>query len=70
MEANREYLRSGHRATQARQLVAIAITSVHAPHLTNAMCAAEPFGGARNCSASQPFRKSGSNPKKNAERYI
>jgi hypothetical protein len=45
MEANREYLRSGHRATQARQLVAIAITSVHAPHLTNAMCAAEPFGG-------------------------
>jgi hypothetical protein len=34
MEANREYLRSGHRATQAQQLVAVAITSEHAPHLT------------------------------------
>lgn len=37
MEANSEYLRSRHRATQAQQLVAVAITSEHAPHLTKCL---------------------------------
>ncbi|HHO8152576.1 hypothetical protein NLY39_07685 [Pseudomonas sp. KHPS1] len=45
MEANREYLRSRHRATQAQQLVAVAITSDTPLTSLNAMCAAEPFGG-------------------------
>lgn len=46
MEANREYLRSRHRATQARQLVAIAITSEYVPHLTKChVCRRTVWGG-------------------------
>lgn len=46
MEANSEYLRSRHRATQAWQLLAIAITSVHAPHLTKChVCRQIVWGG-------------------------